>query len=109
MRDSDIANVFEVSEATLKKYCAEELSKGRSIAKAEVQNTAFKLATSGKCPAMTMFWLKTRDQWYETKKFINESHSDDQNTPDNTGINLKNLSKEERAKLKELLKKANAS
>jgi hypothetical protein len=31
----------------------------------EVSQTAYAMATSGKFPAMTMFWLKCRAQWRE--------------------------------------------
>lgn len=41
------------------------ISSGRSKAAAAVCETAFNMATSGAHPAMTMFWLKTRQGWRE--------------------------------------------
>lgn len=65
LTDLDIANVLGFSEATLQRRCGEELKKGRSLAKSAVTQTAYKMAVSGKVPAMTMFWLKTRCGWKE--------------------------------------------
>ena len=35
--------------------------------------TAFKMAISGKCPAMTIFWLKTRAGWSEKEPMVDET------------------------------------
>jgi len=37
-------------------------------ATATVAQTAYNLAKSGKCPVMTMFWLKTQAGWRETSR-----------------------------------------
>jgi hypothetical protein len=52
---------------TLRKHFREELDTAYAKANARVVQTAFKQATSGKSPAMTMFWLKTRMGWKETE------------------------------------------
>jgi DNA-binding CsgD family transcriptional regulator len=65
LRLDDIAAVKGMSDDTLKKHAADSLKKGRANAKAQVMQTAFKMAISGKCPAMTIFWLKTRAGWSE--------------------------------------------
>lgn len=66
MTDEDISKVVSMSEATLKRKFRDELDIGRALAKSKVQQTAFKMAISGKQPAMTMFWLKTQCHWKET-------------------------------------------
>lgn len=43
----------------------EALLKGRARASAQVRKTAFAMATSGKHPALTIFWLKCREGWKE--------------------------------------------
>jgi|GEM_PF-1095190 len=65
LRFEDIALVKGMCLDTLKKYADEYLQRGRAKAKAQVMQTAYKMATSGKTPAMTMFWLKTRAGWRE--------------------------------------------
>ena len=55
LRYEDIARIKGMSEDTLSKYGKEELSRGKAKAKAAVMQTAYKLAISGKHPAMTMF------------------------------------------------------
>lgn len=55
-----------ISVETLVKYFSEELAEGKAQAAAKVSQTAFQLASSGDCPAMTMFWLKTQLRWRET-------------------------------------------
>ena len=67
----NMARVMDISKATLDRRMndqpgvAEAIEKGRASASAAVRNTAFKMATSGKCPAMTIFWLKCRERWRE--------------------------------------------
>ena len=39
------------------------LQQGRITAGAKIRGVAYKMATSGKNPIMTMFWLKTRAKW----------------------------------------------
>lgn len=46
----------------------EAMESGRAKAAAAVTRTAYDLATSGKCPPMTMFWLKTRLGWREVER-----------------------------------------
>ncbi len=66
MRFEDIARLKGMCLDTLKKYANEQLYQGKAKAKVGVMQTAYKLALSGKCPAMTMFWLKTQCSWQET-------------------------------------------
>lgn len=66
-----IAAAMEMSPGTLKRRIKETeggsdpLKRGRAVALANVARTAYQLAVSGKVPAMTMFFLKTRGGWRE--------------------------------------------
>ena len=51
------------SPKTLRRYYGTELSLGIAESTTNVLRTAFKLASSRRDPAMTMFWLKTRAHW----------------------------------------------
>src|SRR3954453_3590034 len=64
-----IATVAGVgSVVTLRKYFHEELTLGPLEAQSNVTRTLFRLATSGRNPSATMFWLKTRARWSEGGK-----------------------------------------
>src|SRR3954453_13917745 len=66
-RQEQIALVVGIgSTTTLRKHFREELTRGPAEAMANVRKTLFQMATSGKHPAATMFWLKTRARWSET-------------------------------------------
>jgi hypothetical protein len=54
------------STTTLRKHFPEELRLGALEAKAQILGMLFKMAHSGRHPAMTMFFLKTRGGWSET-------------------------------------------
>lgn len=68
-----IAALLNVSKRTFERRMKEEpaildaLEKGRARATFKVANRAYKMAESGHCPAMTMFWLKCRAGWKETR------------------------------------------
>lgn len=40
-----------------------EMQRGRAIGKGTIKETAFRMANSGKFPAMTIFWLKANCGW----------------------------------------------
>lgn len=61
-----IAERLGISSRTLREHYAEQVDHGKEHANLSVYKTAFDLATSGECPAMTMFWCKTRMGWKET-------------------------------------------
>ena len=52
------------SPKTLRRHFREELDLGATKADARVGQTMFQMATSGKNPAATMFWLRCRG-WHE--------------------------------------------
>jgi len=55
-----------IDPKTLRKYFRHQLNVGATKANSAVAQTAYQMATSGKCPAATMFWLKCRAGWKET-------------------------------------------
>ena len=73
MNVEQMAHVIGVSKATFDRRQAAQpavhdaISKGRALASMCVRKTAYQMATSGKCPAMTIFWLKTREGWKEPR------------------------------------------
>lgn len=68
---SKIAPLFGRSLRVFHEYKATDerlalaLQAGKSKAHLQVHKTAYDLAVSGKCPQMTMFWLKSRAGWME--------------------------------------------
>lgn len=77
-----IAAILGISERTFHNrikltpegVCA--VLKGRSKAEHNVTATAYELATSGKCPTMTIFWLKCRARWKDETKNDPEPEDD---------------------------------
>ena len=63
----DIALVIGVSEMTLRKYFALELTVGVAKANARVGQSLFNQAINGNTTAM-IFWLKSRAGWREVPK-----------------------------------------
>ncbi len=67
----EIAAYLGVSKVTFERACKknnslrEALLKGRVKADAKVSESLFRQATSGKCPAATIFWMKVRRCWKE--------------------------------------------
>jgi len=53
------------SPKTLRKHFRDELDFGMAEANYKVAQTLFQMATSGKCIAATLFWLKTRGRFRE--------------------------------------------
>ncbi len=66
LRQEHICEVLRLrSPKTLRKHFAAELRAGHAEAMGTVTRVAYDMATSGKYPAMTMFWLKTHAGWSE--------------------------------------------
>jgi hypothetical protein len=57
------------SETTLRTHFQSELAQGAAEANRQVAQSLFRQATSGKCPAASMFWLKCRAGWRERKEY----------------------------------------
>lgn len=70
----NIADALGISLSTFERRIEEDpdikkaIRKGKGRAIEEVANTAFKLATDGKHPQMTMFWLKTNKWGQESQE-----------------------------------------
>jgi hypothetical protein len=60
-----IALKIGVSAKTLRKRFRHELDTGSTDANYKVASTLFQMATSGTCPAATIFWTKTRNKFRE--------------------------------------------
>jgi hypothetical protein len=63
-----IARTLRIDAKTLRKHFREELDTSADKANAQVGATLFKLATSGRCPAATIFWMKSKLRWKDTHR-----------------------------------------
>ena len=63
-----ICQVIGCSLPTLHKYFRHDLDVAATKATAMVAQTCYQMATSGRHPAATFFWLKTRGRWRETDR-----------------------------------------
>lgn len=99
LTNAQVAVLVGMAQRTLERSCAAELSSGRVEASAQVQQTAFTMAMSGKVPAMTIFWLKVRCGWKESSTV---SHTG----PDGGAIQHEHSDRE--AKLADLMARVNA-
>jgi len=57
-----------IDPKTLRKHFRRELLLGATKANSKVAETAYQMAISGKCPVMTIFWLKCRGGWKEREQ-----------------------------------------
>lgn len=70
---NQIADMLDMDAATLDKIIERDtsvssaISRGRSGGINKVAATAYQMAISGKQPAMTIFFLKTRARWAEAR------------------------------------------
>ena len=70
-RLDEIAHIIGISKPTLDRRLKDQpgvldaVEKGRAQGQAEVMAAAFKMATSGQHPVMTIFWCKTKLRWKE--------------------------------------------
>jgi hypothetical protein len=63
-----IALALGIDGKTLRRHFRRELDTSASKANAQVAATLYNLATSGRCPAATFFWMKCRLKWKETSR-----------------------------------------
>lgn len=68
IKQEDIASVLDIDAKTFRKHYGDEIAKAHVRANSRVAETAYQMATSGRHPAMTMFWLKTRLGWREVER-----------------------------------------
>ena len=65
-RQEEIARWIGLRSAkTLRRHFREELDRAATEANAQVAQSLYQQATSGKKTAATIFWLKTRAGWHE--------------------------------------------
>ena len=66
IKPEDIATELGLrSPKTLRKHFGKEIKRGAIQANTRVGQTLYQMATSGKHPAATIFWLKVRAGWRE--------------------------------------------
>lgn len=58
-----LTDVYWAKLCRKNKELKDAMERGRAKAETIVSQTAFQMATSGKHPTMTMFWLRTRAGW----------------------------------------------
>jgi hypothetical protein len=63
-----IAEVMGIPKRTMQRHCKQDLAKGKAVAIAAVQQTLFRMATSGRIPSATYFYLKCVAGWRETDR-----------------------------------------
>jgi hypothetical protein len=89
MRHKDICLVIGLrSPKSLRKHFREELSTGMAEANAVVARMAYEMAVSGRCPAMTFFYLKCRTKRAERveEEEPNKDWSVELRFPDKEGL-----------------------
>ena len=80
-----IAAMLDMDPATLDRIIERDpsvsaaISKGRGGGISKVAATAYQMAISGKQPAMTIFFLKTRARWAEARDVAPEENDDNKN------------------------------
>lgn len=65
LTQKQMARIMGLGVDSLIKFYKEEVEAGADVLNAEVAGTLYRMATSGKEPAATFFWLKTRAGWRE--------------------------------------------
>lgn len=85
LTQEDIAECFDIDDATLRKHAGKAWRKGKIKAKAQVGGVAYKMAASGNNPSMTKFYLATNCGWSAAnhippalEKFINLKEKQDE-------------------------------
>lgn len=66
LEPNEIALVLNIDEKILKRYYKRELGVSGKISNLVVARKALEMASSGRFPDMTKFWLKSRAKWKET-------------------------------------------
>lgn len=67
LNQEQIANMLGIHRQTLRKFCKEELRKGKDLAYSQALNSLFANIKKGK-EASIFFYLKTQHGWKETSK-----------------------------------------
>ncbi len=91
-----IAKALKTSESELSSRFKDVLADAREQANGAVAETLFKMATSGRQPAATFFWMKTRAGWKETNVIEHSGQIE-------TGIDLSKATDEELAVIRRVV------
>lgn len=73
LTEAQISRILGVGESTFQHACKKDdalrqtVLKGREKGNDKVHQTLFDMATNGKNPAATIFWMKVRSHWKETQ------------------------------------------
>jgi hypothetical protein len=66
LKQKAIAEIMGCGTDTLRTKFQDVMAKGRQKATSVVAQTAYNMARSGKCPVMTIFWLKCNARWSDS-------------------------------------------
>lgn len=66
LKPDEIALVLNIDQKILKQFYSRELSVSNKISNLVVARKALEMASSGRFPDMTKFWLKSQAGWKET-------------------------------------------
>jgi hypothetical protein len=106
LTQEQIGKILGVSEDTLQRHYADEITNGVAKANVQVAQNLFNIATSRDSGAVAaaIFWMKTRGKWRETNHLVHSG--DDKEPPIKIDANLKGLSDAELDQMQNLLGKA---
>jgi hypothetical protein len=109
LTQEQIGKILGVSEDTLQRHYADEITNGVAKANAQVAQNLFNIATSRDSGAVAaaIFWMKTRGKWRETNHLVHSG--DDKEPPIKIDANLKGLSDAELDQMQNLLGKASGT
>ena len=103
-----IAMALAIDENTLRKYYRAELDHGSDITNGKVSETLYRMAVSGRVPAATFFWLKTRAGWREIDRLEITGKDGGPIAVDHEHFNYDNLTREEARELEKILRSAHS-
>lgn len=86
LRVEEISAVEKIPLSSLKRVYQETITEGRSKGIAQVTQSLYKMAVSGKNPAATFFYLKTQARWREV-------HHVEHSGPDGDPIQVENINR----------------
>lgn len=90
--DDHISAIEDMSDWTLKKIYAKELSNGRAKGVGAIAQTLYQMALSGKIPAATFFYLKCKARWKEVHQI---EHTGENGEPIKAQVTIKQFTKEQ--------------
>lgn len=70
---SKVAQIFDLTQSQLYSRYAKEIATAEAEANVAVAQSLFKMATSGKHPQASIFWMKARAGWDDKSDLIEDS------------------------------------